>query len=100
MSDKPVTTRKDLEDRIILKALQDPNYKAQLLKNPKGVVQQEVHAIDASVTLPDQLVVHVHEESTDVRHIVIPRNPSDSQAPTVSGDKPAGPVPVRALRMG
>ena len=105
MSDQqqtPVTTRKDLESRIIAKALNDSKYKEQLLADPKRIVQQEVHSVDASVKLPDNLQIVVHEESRTTVHIVLPQNPGA----TAAGDDDLKDVPahkiavVRALRMG
>jgi len=101
---KPVTTRKNLEALIIARAWKDSNYKERLLRDPKDVVQEEVHAIDPSIKLPDTLQVLVHEESPTVYHLVLPRNPSEVSPAEVVGDDLEvvleKPTIVRALRMG
>ena len=79
-------TRRDLESQIIAKAWKDPKYKARLLKNPKGVLQEEVRAIDPSVTLPDALKVAVHQEAPNAYHLVLPRNPKEISLAEVVGD--------------
>lgn len=79
-------TRRDLEARIIAKAWKDPDYKARLTKDPKAVLQDELHAIDPSIALPDSLKVQVHEESPDTFHLVLPRNPNDISLGEVLGD--------------
>lgn len=86
-STKHVTTRRDLEARIIAKAWRDPKYRARLIKSPKAVLQEEVKLIDPGVTLPPQLEVSVHEESPTAYHLVIPRNPRDISLGEVVGDE-------------
>ena len=81
-----LTTRRDLEARIIAKAWRDPQYKARLLKAPKTVLQDEIKAIDPAIELPDALKVHVHEEAPDVYHLVLPRNPRDISLGEAVGD--------------
>ena len=70
-------TRRGFEARIVSKAWRDPQYKARLLQDPKGVLEEEVQAIDPSVTLLDALNVDVHEEGPDTYHLVLPRNPNE-----------------------
>jgi hypothetical protein len=79
-------TRRDLEARIIAKAWKDPNYRKRLLADPKGVLQQEIGAIDPSVSLPAALQVQVHEEAPDTYHLVLPRNPKDISLGEILGD--------------
>jgi hypothetical protein len=83
---KPVTTRRQLEARIISKAWREPLYKERLLKDPKGVLQEEVRQIDPSITLPETLQVFVHQESPTAYHLVLPRNPKDISLGEVVGD--------------
>lgn len=82
----PGMTRRELEARIIAKAWKDPNYKRQLLSNPKAVLQQEISAIDPSVSLPPALQVQVHEEAPNAYQLVLPRNPRDISLGEVLGD--------------
>lgn len=94
MTDAPVAptepvqpmSRRDLESRIVAKAWRDPAYRDALLKDPKGTLEAELKSIDPSITLPASLKVHVHEESADTYHIVLPRNPKDISLSEVIGD--------------
>jgi hypothetical protein len=79
-------TRRDLEARIIAKAWRDPEFKRHLLHNPHGVVQHELKAVDPSIVLPAGLQVQVHEESPNLYHLVLPRNPRDISLGEVLGD--------------
>jgi hypothetical protein len=82
---KPMT-RRELEARIIAKAWKDPAYKQRLTSDPKGVLQEELHAIDPSIKLPDALQVQMHEENANLFHLVMPRNPNDIKLSEVMGD--------------
>lgn len=94
MTDAPVAptepvqpmSRRDLESRIVAKAWRDPAYHDALIKDPKGTLEAELKSIDPSITLPAALNVHVHEESADTYHIVLPRNPKDISLSEVIGD--------------
>ncbi|AVY95799.1 MULTISPECIES: NHLP leader peptide family RiPP precursor [Microvirgula] len=79
-------TRRDLETHIITKAWKDPEYKAQLLKDPKAALQDALKSIDPSLSLPDSLQVQVHEENANLFHLVLPRNPSEISLAEVVGD--------------
>jgi hypothetical protein len=79
-------TRRGLEARIIAKAWKDPKYKGRLLRDPKGVLQEEVQAV-APVTLPEALQVSVHEETPNQFHLVLPRNPHEISLGEVVGDE-------------
>jgi hypothetical protein len=83
---KPIMTRRDLEAHIVANAWRDPAYRARLLKDPKGVVQEELHSVDSSINLPADLKVHVHEESQSSYHLVLPRNPKEISLSDVVGD--------------
>lgn len=78
-------SRRDLEARIIANAWRDPDYAARLHKDPKSVLADELKSIDPSIKLPDSLKVHVHEETADTFHLVLPRNPKDIKLSEVMG---------------
>jgi hypothetical protein len=80
------STRRAFEARIIAKAWKDPKYKQALLTNPKALVQQEIAAIDPSVSLPAALQVQVHEEAPNIYHLVLPRNPKGISLGEILGD--------------
>jgi hypothetical protein len=79
-------TRRGLEARIIAKAWKDPKYKGRLLRDPKGVLQDELKAVAPSVTLPEALQVDVHEETPNQFHLVLPRNPHEISLGELLGD--------------
>jgi hypothetical protein len=81
-----ITTRRDLEARIIAKAWRHPAYLQRLLADPKGVLQSEISAIDPDVVLPPALQVHVHQEAPNEYHLVLPRNPRDIALSELIGD--------------
>ena len=60
-------TAKELEARIVSKATEDADFRAWLLSDPKGAVEQEL-----GVTLPASLSIEVHEEGAEAAHLVLP----------------------------
>ena len=85
-SQNSISTRNELEGRIIAKAWRDPKYKARLIKDPKGVLAEELKAVDPSIDLPKDLKVDVHQETKDQYHLVLPRNPDDIRVSEVLHD--------------
>lgn len=63
-------TRKDLEIHLITRALKDESFRAELIANPKVVIEQEIGS-----KLPDELEVTVLEETEDTIYMVLPCNP-------------------------
>jgi hypothetical protein len=63
-------TRKDLEIHLITRALKDESFRAELIANPKSVIEQEIGS-----KLPDELEITVLEETEDTIYMVLPCNP-------------------------
>ncbi len=63
-------TRKDLEIHLITRALKDESFRAELIANPKAVIEQEIGS-----KLPDELEITVLEETADTIYMVLPCNP-------------------------
>ena len=63
-------TRKDLEIHLITRALKDESFRAELIANPKAVIEQEIGS-----KLPDELEITVLEETEDTIYMVLPCNP-------------------------
>ena len=82
----PPMSRRDLEARIVAKAWRDPAFKLQLLANPRATMQAELSLIDPSIALPTALQIHVHEETPNLYHLVLPRNPRDISLGEVLGE--------------
>ena len=61
----------DMRARIVEKASQDADFRAQLLESPRETIAQEL-----DITIPASLSIEVHEESGMTAHLVLP---SDSR---------------------
>ncbi len=81
-------TAKEMQARVVGKAAEDADFRARLLSDPKGAIEQEL-----GVTIPASLSVEVHEESGAAAHLVLPPdsklNESDLQA-VAGGARPRG----------
>jgi len=59
--------------RLAARALEDENFRRELLANPRDVVERECSLLlGKEVRLPGDLLVEVHQESSRVMHLVIP----------------------------
>ncbi len=54
------------QDRVTARAIRDEAFRKRLLSNPKAALQE------LGVTVPANITVHVHEETSSNVHIVIP----------------------------
>ena len=61
----------EMRARIVNKASQDAEFRAQLLSNPKEAIGQEL-----DLTVPASLSIEVHEESATTAHLVLPSDSS------------------------
>lgn len=61
--------------RLAARALQDEDFRSELLANPREVVERECSLLlGKEVRLPGDLQVEVHQESSRVLHLLIPEN--------------------------
>ena len=60
-------TVKELREKIVGKAAEDADFRARLLSDPKGAIEQEL-----GVTIPESMSVEVHEEGGATTHLVLP----------------------------
>ena len=60
-------TQTEMQDRIIAKAGEDGEFRAQLLADPRATI----HGLTGAA-LPDDIDVQVHEESATSFHLVLP----------------------------
>ncbi|MDB9436312.1 NHLP leader peptide family RiPP precursor [Dolichospermum lemmermannii CS-548] len=63
-------TRKDLEIHLITRALKDESFRAELIANPKAIIEQEIGS-----KLPNELEITVLEQTEDTIYMVLPCNP-------------------------
>ena len=61
-------TPEEMRAKIVGKAAEDAEFRARLLSDPKGAIEQEL-----GVTIPASLSLKVHEEDSDATvHLVLP----------------------------
>jgi hypothetical protein len=61
------TKRQQLETHLTRRALEDPDFRDQLLKDPKTVIEMEI-----GLKFPEALNIQVHEEKLNQLHVVLP----------------------------
>jgi hypothetical protein len=61
------TRRQELEVYLMRRAQADPEFRDQLLKDPKTVIEQEL-----GLRFPEAVKVVVHEERLNQLHVVLP----------------------------
>ena len=60
-------TPKEMRMKIVGKAAEDADFRARLLGDPKGAIEQEL-----GVTIPASLSIDVHEDTGATAHLVLP----------------------------
>jgi hypothetical protein len=69
----PEVSRTLLEERLILRAWEDGEFRRALLQDPRAVVAGELAVMcGRSVKLPPQLQIHIHEETPSDVHFILP----------------------------
>lgn len=87
MTEKQGTTRRDLKERLIVKAWEDETFKQELLSNPKAVIEKEL-----GIKMPEGVEYQVFEETANRCYMVLPAKPSegelsDEELESVAGGK-------------
>jgi len=65
-------TRRDLETALIEKCWKDPDFKKQVISDPKGMLERHT-----GQKLPAQIKIFIHEEDANTLHFSIPPAPSN-----------------------
>jgi hypothetical protein len=93
----PSTTKRDLEVALIEKCWKDPEFKKQILADPKGMLERHV-----GKKLPADLKVFIHEENAEALHFSLPPVPTNmTELSDQDLDKVAGGTEiVLALTVG
>ena len=75
-------TPNEMRMKIVGKATEDEDFRARLLSDPRGALEQEL-----GVAIPASLSVEVHEESSTAAHLVLPPDSklSEGDLQAVSG---------------
>jgi hypothetical protein len=59
---------------IISRAWSDETFKQQLLSDPKRTIESEL-----GVTLPEEIEIHIHEQTPTVLHLILPMKPDTGE---------------------
>jgi hypothetical protein len=92
MMENQSPTRRDLETALIEKCWKDPEFKMQLISDPKGMLERHT-----GQKLPPELTIFIHEEDANTLHFSIPPAPaklaelSEEQLERVAGGQAQGP---------
>jgi len=65
-------TRRDLETALIEKCWKDPEFKKQVISDPKGMLERHT-----GQKLPAPIKIFIHEEDANTLHFSIPSAPSN-----------------------
>jgi hypothetical protein len=65
-------TRRDLETALIEKCWKDPEFKKQVVSDPKGMLERHTGR-----KLPPNVNIFIHEEDANTLHLSIPPAPSN-----------------------
>ena len=68
----PSTTKRDLEVALVEKCWKDPEFKKQILADPKGMLERHL-----GKKLPGGLKIFVHEENAETLHFSLPPAPTN-----------------------
>ncbi|MEK3882321.1 NHLP leader peptide family RiPP precursor [Paenibacillus sp. PL2-23] len=67
-----MANQQQLREQIIEKAWTDSEFKAKLLADPKGAIEEAF-----GVKVPDEINLKVLEETNDTFYLVLPQKPAD-----------------------
>jgi len=65
----------DLTTQVIARAWKDEAFKAELLRDPKAALARELAQLAPGAALPEEVQIHVLEETPTHRYLVLPPNP-------------------------
>jgi hypothetical protein len=91
MAETQTNSRHDIETRLIEKCWKDPEFKKQVVANPKAMLEQHL-----GQKLPEQMKIFIHEEDASQIHFSIPPAPrnvtelSDADLEKVAGGTDIG----------
>ena len=69
----PSLTKRDLETALIEKCWKDPEFKKQVVTDPKGMLERHI-----GQKLPEDLKIFIHEEDANTLHFSLPPAPSNA----------------------
>jgi Nitrile hydratase, alpha chain len=69
---EPSLTRRDLETALIEKCWKDPEFRKQVVSDPKGMLERHT-----GQRLPSEVMIFIHEEDANTLHFSIPLPPAN-----------------------
>jgi hypothetical protein len=72
MMEAQTPSRRDLETALIEKCWKDPEFKREVVKDPKGMLERHT-----GQKLPAQVKIFVHEEDPYTLHLTLPPTPAN-----------------------
>ena len=66
------SSRRDIETRLIEKCWKDPEFRKQVVSDPKGMLERHI-----GQKLPGHVKIFIHEEDPSTLHLSIPPAPSN-----------------------
>ena len=93
-------TPSDLTAQVIARAWKDEAFKQELLRDPKNVLGRELARIAPGATLPEQVQIHVLEETPTTRYLVLPPQPSAVADAASLSDQELAQVAASGTRIG
>ena len=84
-------TVEEFHDYVRNKAVENEEFRARLLADPKAVMEEEL-----DLSIPDDFRIEVHEESANIAHLVLPPSAAlaEEDMRAVSGGKSGWCSPV------
>ena len=75
-------TASEMRVRLVKKASTDPEFRAQLISDPKSAIKDELE-----MAIPPNFTIEVHEDAGDTAHLVLapPAELADAELATASG---------------
>jgi len=65
-------TKRVLETQLIQKAWKEPEFRKQVVRDPKGMLEKQL-----GKKLPENLKIYIHEEDANTLHFTVPPAPTN-----------------------
>jgi hypothetical protein len=73
MHPEALLTRSSLQRHLAVRAAEDPSFRRDLLADPRAAIERELQLLlGPGARLPAGIVIHLHEETSDTVHLVLP----------------------------
>jgi len=91
MSNNDLKARQEFEAALIEKAWSDEDFMQELLSDPHAAITGQLQALHPDApSVPSHVKIHVHQESADTVHIVLPIDPSSAELSDIELEAVAG----------